>query len=358
MRGVARGLGRLVLPLAFRIRITGRENFPERGPLLVVGNHVAVMEPVLMVVFSPWQVEMLGSIDIPHEQVTEMAISMFGCIPVRRGQTDRAAMRRALDVLRQEGVMGIFPEGGIWQAGAMPPQTGVAWLSARAAASVLPIGFHGTQGALGAALKLKRPRLTMKVGPLLPAASLPEGKARKVYLQEYAAQVMKAVNALLPPDDPARQPRVVDERFELEVEVQEPNGTPSSYPPDLAIRHPIALAKFLHRPGVMKIFLKNLRMSVGPLQDLQNVRDPGKIADAVRPIWGYLRDENPYLLSYRFGPQEGGAMQAGLGELLALARWAAEVGLSLKVTPIRRYYSPQQEEEVVQIEQGSFERWM
>jgi 1-acyl-sn-glycerol-3-phosphate acyltransferase len=348
----------LVLPLAFRIRIIGRENFPEQGPLLVVGNHVAAMEAVLMVVFSPWQVEMLGSVDIPPEKVTVMAMNLFGCIPIMRGQTDRTAMRKALDVLRQGGVMGIFPEGGFWQAGAMPPQTGVAWLSSRAAAPVLPIGFHGTWGALGAALRLKRPCLTMQVGQLLPAARLPEGKARKVYLQEYAAQVMEAVTALLPADDPARQPRVVDERFELKVEVQELDGTPSSCPPDLVIRHPIALAKFLHQPGVLKIFLKNLRMSIGPLQDLRNERDPRKIADAVRPVLGYLRDENPYLLSYRFGAQEGGAMQAGLDELLALARWAAELGLSLKITPIRRYYSPQQGEDVEQIEQGTFGRWM
>jgi 1-acyl-sn-glycerol-3-phosphate acyltransferase len=47
-RDVVRTLGRLLLPVACRIRITGRENFPKRGPLLVVGNHAAAMEAVLM----------------------------------------------------------------------------------------------------------------------------------------------------------------------------------------------------------------------------------------------------------------------------------------------------------------------
>jgi hypothetical protein len=47
-RGVVRTLGRLLLPVAFRIRVTGRENFPKRGPLLVVENHTAAMEAVLM----------------------------------------------------------------------------------------------------------------------------------------------------------------------------------------------------------------------------------------------------------------------------------------------------------------------
>ncbi|MGD1994635.1 MAG: hypothetical protein PVI59_15685, partial [Anaerolineae bacterium] len=68
--------------------------------------------------------------------------------------------------------------------------------------------------------------------------------------------------------------------------------------------------------------------------------------------------ENPYFLSYRFGPQMAEDMQFGLEELEALARWADEEGYSLHIIAIRRYYSPEAGEEVVQIEQGRFEDWM
>jgi 1-acyl-sn-glycerol-3-phosphate acyltransferase len=357
-RGVVRTLGRLLLPVACRIRITGQENFPKGGPLLVVGNHTAAMEAALMAVYTPWQVEMLGAADIPHEKVTQVAIRIFGFIPIRRGHVDRSGLNQALGVLKQGGVVAVFPEGGIWEKGGMRAQTGVAWLSYRAHAPVLPIGFGGTLGALGAALKLKRPKLTMNVGTLLPAARLPQGKPRKLYLEEYATQVLDAVNALLPADDPARQAGIADERFELRVTVQGPDGEPVSYPTGLDILHTAALAKLLHRPVVLKIFGENLRLPTRALQNLHDEHDAGVIADATRAILDYLSDENPYLLTYRFGPQEAGAMQAGLEELLALARWAAESGLALTITPVRRFYSLDQEREVVQIKQGSFERWM
>jgi hypothetical protein len=126
----------------------------------------------------------------------------------------------------------------------------------------------------------------------------------------------------------------------------------------LDIFHTTALAKLLHRPVVLKIFSRNLRLPTSALQDLENEHDAGVIADATRSILDYLRDENPYLLTYRFGPPEAEAMQAGLEELLALARWTAESGLALTITPVRRFYSLDQEREVVQIKQGSFERWM
>lgn len=119
-RTAARVAGRLVLPLMFRLRISGTSSFPRTGPLLVVGNHVAVIEAVMMAVYTPWPVEMLGAADIPHERISQIAMGFYGCIPVRRGHVDRPALNKALDVLQQRGVIGIFREGGIWQAGCRP----------------------------------------------------------------------------------------------------------------------------------------------------------------------------------------------------------------------------------------------
>jgi 1-acyl-sn-glycerol-3-phosphate acyltransferase len=357
-RGLLRGLGQLIVPALFRVRVRGRERFPERGPLLVVGNHVAAMEAVLMAVYTPWQVEMLGAADIPHEWITEIAMRVFGCIPVHRGRVDRAALRQALGVLAQGGILGIFPEGGIWEANAMRPQAGVAWLSYRARAPVLPIGFGGTLGALEAAGKLRRPALTMNVGTRIPAATLSEGKSKKAYLESYARRVIEAVTDLVPADDPARRDHAADERFTLQVEVRGPDGTPATYPDALAPVYGGALAKLLHRPAVLKILRQNLRLPVGPLQDLAQADEVGPIALGIESVLGYLRDENPYFLTYRFGPKEAEAMETGLGELLALARWAAASGCTLRVRPVRHYRSPETGHEILQTEQEAFQGWM
>ena len=357
-RALVRGLGRLVLPLAFRIVLDGGKNFPRSDPLLVAGNHSAAMEIVLAVVYTPWQIELLGAADIPHETITQVMASLYGMIPVHRGQFDRAALVKALDVLRQGGVVAIFPEGGIWEAGRMQAHTGVAWLSYRAGAPVLPIGFGGTTGALGAALRLERPRLTMRVGEVIPAARLPEERPRKEYLKEYAFHVVQAIRELLPPDDPARRPRVADERFELRMVVQRPDGHPAVVPDALTIKHAEALAELLHSPAILKIFTSNLDLPTRPLQTLAREPAPAALVEALQAILHYLDAENPYLLTYRFGPQRAEAMRLGLEELLALARWAAESDRQLTLTPVRRYVSTEHGKEIVQTEQGSFEGWM
>ena len=357
-RAVVRLIGRLILPLIFRIQIRGQENFPESGPLLVVGNHRAAMEAVLMIIYTPWQVEVLGASDTPHEKIIALAARIYRPIPVNRGHFDRAALAKALAVLRQGGVVAIFPEGGIWNAGRMRAHTGVAWLSYRANAPVLPIGFSGTMGAIGEALQLKRPRLMMNVGEVMSAARLPEDQPRKVYLERYATRTVEAIEALLPPEDPARRTTIIDERFELRVAVRADDRKKENYPDDLSIEHAAALAKLLHSPPILKIFTRNLKLPTQPLQNLDQESDPRRIVRATHSILDYLHNENQYLLTYRFGPQEAQAMERGLEELLALARWASESGLRLELTPVRRYFSPERGEEVVQVTQGSFESWM
>lgn len=357
-RAVVRFIGRLVLPLIFRVQINGRENFPQGGPLLVVGNHRAAMEAVLMVTYTPWQVEVLGAADTPHEEIIELAARIYRPIPVNRGHFDRAALDKALTVLKQGGVVAIFPEGGIWNAGRMRAHTGVAWLSYRANVPVLPIGFSGMMGAIGKALRLERPRLTMTVGEVMPAARLPEDQPRKVYLESYATRTVEAIEALLPPEDLAWRTVVEDERFELQITVRADGRKNEDSLDDLVIEHAAALAKLLHSPPILKIFTRNLKLPTQPLQNLDQESDPARIARATGSILDYLRDENPYLLTYRFGPQEAQAMERGLEELLALARWTSESGLRLELTPVRRYFSPERGEEVVQVSQGSFESWM
>ena len=200
-RFLIRILGRGLLRALFRIKIIGRENFPETGPLLVVGNHTAAMEAVILNIFSPWQIEMLSAADTPAEPITEFVADLYGVIPLHRGSYDRAALDNALNVLAQNGVIGLFPEGGIWQEGKKKALPGIAWLSYRSRAPVLPIGFSETTGAINAGLKLKRPKLVMNVGKLIDPAVISPGNPRKTYLQSYADHVMEKVHQLVSTED-------------------------------------------------------------------------------------------------------------------------------------------------------------
>jgi len=356
-RYTLRTVARAILPLLTRTQITGRENFPEGGPLLVVGNHIAAMEAVLMVVYAPWQIELLGAGDIPPPPAMHAIAMFYGYTPINRGNADRAPLLKTLGLLKQGGIVGVFPEGGIWDTGDKPAKRGVAWLSYHANAPILPIGFGGVEGALNKLFRLKRPRLWMNIGTRMPPVTLTPGKSRKACLQQAAAEVMQAVNSLIPDEGRVGRPEIHDERFELHIDIRDADGAVVPCPPGLEITHADALCKMFYRPAILRIFGKDLRLPVEALQRLDSEHDPAEIASAIRLVLDYVKDQNPGFFPYRFGHAEGLAMEAGLHELQAVAAHAADSGHRLYIVPIRHYYSPEQGKEVTEHNPGQSHLW-
>jgi 1-acyl-sn-glycerol-3-phosphate acyltransferase len=352
LRKSIRFVGRALTGLLTRLTITGRENLPTRGPLIVVGNHVAMLEAALMVLYTPWEIELMAAGEIPLDPRYAPFANTYGYIPVRRGAMDRQAMNQALGVLRQGGVIGMFPEGGIWESAFKRARTGVAWLSYHATAPIVPVGFGGIDGALTAALKFERPRLSMNIGAVMPPIQGQGDKPLKVILEEGARAVMSQVEALVPEEDKRRWNRIQDERFELELSVYRRDGTPVELPDNLTLSRPEMLSKFFHRPLLLDVMSRNLELPVQALQRLDAENDPQRLADAAQVALGYL-DQNPHFLSYRFGYEQGSGMKTGLLELRDIGRWAQERGYRLMVTPIRRYRRRGSDEEIVEGKPGS-----
>lgn len=76
------------------LHVEGEENFPDRGPLLVVANHFNFADPALMIRLAPWPLEMIGGNVMPNapQQIWWIART-YGMIPVYRGTGRRDSGR-------------------------------------------------------------------------------------------------------------------------------------------------------------------------------------------------------------------------------------------------------------------------
>jgi 1-acyl-sn-glycerol-3-phosphate acyltransferase len=331
-------IGRLLLPILARIKITGRENFPHTRPVILAGNHVAFLEVALMVVYPPYLVELIGTGDIPLDPTFAPLANLYGFIPINRGNLDRAGLKQALTVLEQGGVLGIFPEGGIWQPNQMQAQTGVSWLSSQAQAPIVPIGFGGMRGAINAMLHLKRPQLTMNIGdPIPPIQIMQNGVSRKTAFRAGALHVMERIQALIPAEEQQERKAYSNQRYVLEVVVIGTDGKNIPHPTDCGIKHAPQLAQFLLQPVLLDVFVRNLkRAEVKPLQNLNQAYPAAEILRAVQSISDYLAINRGFL-TYRFGMETGLAMHSGLTDLLKLSSWAAQSNSAIQITPMCFY---------------------
>jgi len=350
-------IGRILTKALTNTEINGMENYPKSGRLIVVGNHTGVMETVLMTSYAHRPIEYMGSVDIPHEPQLAFFMNAYKFIPVFRGNVSTSAMKSGLEVLEQEGVIGIFPEGGIWEPAIKRAQSGVAWLSHRGNSPVLPIGFSATAGLMSEALSMKRPYIKMKIGRLIPAIRLNSDHPKKFQYEEYAQKIMAAIWSLLPEEDLAVQEEIQNEKFDLDIQLVDINGNLIPIPDYLKVLDGASFSKILYRSTLINNFRDNLNLNIEPLKSLNKNPSSEEICDATGQILNYLETQNPYYFTYRYKQREGNQMQHGIQQIHDLACWAARNQLNLRLKPIRTYTKTSTSKIVTETHPTELRKW-
>jgi 1-acyl-sn-glycerol-3-phosphate acyltransferase len=143
-----RALARLVLRLAFRMRVLGLEHLPAAGPVLLAGNHTGFLDGPFVFIELPRPSAFLTKSELYEIGWLARALNWLGQIPVHRGKPDRAALRRGLAVLADGGVLGVFPEGTRGAGSLETVQDGIGYLALKAGCSIVPVVCLGTADAL------------------------------------------------------------------------------------------------------------------------------------------------------------------------------------------------------------------
>ncbi len=203
LRNFLRFLSVPVFRMVTDLTITGEENLPERGPLLVVGNHFSFVDPAAFVRLSRWPMEFLGGADPPNAPVWSRILpNMWGIYKLYRGTGARDALKAAEAVMSQDGVLGIYPEGGSWAAVLRPARPGTAFIATRAGAPILPVGLSGFTEVFPALKRRRRAKVQINIGkPFGPFKVAWRGRARREQLDEIGHEIMRQIAALLPEEE-------------------------------------------------------------------------------------------------------------------------------------------------------------
>lgn len=96
----------------FRPAYEGLENIPESGRVVLAGNHTHFMDCITVASSTERVVHFLGKSEL-LEPPLRRYFAPFGVIPVHRERKDKAALDSAIEVLEDDKVIGIFPEGKV-----------------------------------------------------------------------------------------------------------------------------------------------------------------------------------------------------------------------------------------------------
>jgi 1-acyl-sn-glycerol-3-phosphate acyltransferase len=195
-RWFLRGLARFLVLLWTKPKVYGLENYPRKGPALLVMNHLGDPDGALLLAYLSPMPDFLGKIELYVIPVLGPLMDAMGTIWVHRGQPDRKALQVALEALDQGYIVGIAPEGRESLTGALEEGTdGAAFLAIKSGVPIVPVTVTGTenQRLFGNMKRLHRTAVTLTVGKVF---HLPAGIPRS----EGTRLIMEALARQLPPE--------------------------------------------------------------------------------------------------------------------------------------------------------------
>lgn len=192
-------LQRALLRLFADWQVTGTENVPPMGPLVIVSNHLSNLDPSLLGASLPRRIRFLAKREIiASNAALGWFLRRYGAFPLNRDGVDVSAYRWALNELATDGALVLFPEGTRSSGAMARAKQGVANIVLKTNAPILPIGITGTEGT-GHWINVFHPtgKIRVNVGQVF---SLPDiqGKPGKDLMDSLTTSIMLRIAELLP----------------------------------------------------------------------------------------------------------------------------------------------------------------
>jgi 1-acyl-sn-glycerol-3-phosphate acyltransferase len=132
---------RAVTPL----RVYGVERIPANGPLILCFNHFSWLDPWALGSVVPRTLYYVAKQEAHENPIIGPVIRLFGTSSVRRGESDREAVRIMRDVVRRGDALGMFPEGTRQEREPGPVLPGAAMIAVQENVPVVCGAIHGSQ---------------------------------------------------------------------------------------------------------------------------------------------------------------------------------------------------------------------
>lgn len=189
LRGL-RAPARFVVRRRFRVTVHGVEHIPHNGPVILASNHVGVADGPLLAIFGPRVVHALTKKEMFHGRLGPFLLTS-GQVPLDRFNSDPAAVKTCLRVLRDGGAVGIFPEGSRGGGEFDRFHRGAAYLGLVSGAPIVPVIQFGTRepGAGSSALPRKGGHVELVYGAPYTFDAIPWPRTKDVV--EEAAHTLR-----------------------------------------------------------------------------------------------------------------------------------------------------------------------
>ncbi len=186
---------RSLTKILYRIKISGKEQFPKTGGFIIASNHQSYLDPPVVGSWAPRLVYFLTKAELWENKLVGWYLTHAHAVPVKRGEMDRKASRAIIGKITSGDGVTIFPEGTRSTTGEfLEPKAGIGMIAMKAECPIVPTyvsGFNRLKDVF-----FGRAKLTITYGEMIPAEwIMAQGSGKEGY-QAIAQRVMREIQKI------------------------------------------------------------------------------------------------------------------------------------------------------------------
>ncbi len=133
-------LGNIIFKVLYRFEVTGKDNIPTEGRIIICANHSSLLDPIVLAIICPRPISFMAKKELFKSKTLSYILNKLNAFPVDRHDSDLTAIKTALRVLKNNEILGIFPEGTrVKEIDLNNAKPGIALLSVKSQSSILPV---------------------------------------------------------------------------------------------------------------------------------------------------------------------------------------------------------------------------
>ncbi|MBE1445987.1 lysophospholipid acyltransferase family protein [Paenibacillus sp. OAS669] len=182
-----RALFHFLFRTLFRLKVVGLHHIPTDGPVILCANHISNFDPPLL--GSPIikrRVHYMAKAELFEVPVLGWVLPRICAFPVKRGGVSKESIRLSLQLLKENNIIGIFPEGSRHNAGGMGKK-GAASLALKSGATVVPAAIVGNYQLFK--------RMTLVYGPPVDISEFAEAGSEG--LEQATDKIMATIRSMV-----------------------------------------------------------------------------------------------------------------------------------------------------------------
>ena len=200
--------------LICRIDAPDMDKVPLKGPVIGYANHSAMIEvPVFFGLLQPRRISGWAKIELWDNWFFRWIFGLWNIVPIKRGEADTTALRKAVEVLNEGYIFGLAPEGTRNVTGKLKrAHPGAVMLVLHSGAPLQPIAHWGGEDFTKNIKRLKRTDFHVRIGDLI-CLKLDGIRVTKEIRQQIADEMMYRLAELLPPEYRGEYEKVTEVKY-------------------------------------------------------------------------------------------------------------------------------------------------